>query len=267
MAQKDLETWEEFEAEVKKLITSLSAQKKHGHASVAKPLFRGQSIASWSLKTSLERYLSNVVSIKQYNLYLLRIKPAIETYTSRLWTVEKNIVISETNFQSAQNYAFMLYLRHHGFPSPLLDWSRSPYVALFFAFQKAAPEERVAIFTYVGDLGHGKAGLVGEPAITTQGPYVSSHRRHFMQQSQYTIATEKVKEEWTYCSHENIFSRGCNEDQDLLIKFTLPSSLRNESLQKLHQMNINAFTLYGTDESLMDMLAFQEIIAIDMHVK
>src|SRR5579871_975887 len=32
-------------------------------------------------------------------------------------------------------YDYMAYLRHHGFPSPLLDWTRSPYVAAFFAFR------------------------------------------------------------------------------------------------------------------------------------
>jgi hypothetical protein len=257
----DLRTWEEFEAEVAKLNTFLSGQKRHEFDYVARPLFRGQSRASWELETSLERYLRSVVSIEQYNRYLLRIKPAVEAYTERSWKVEREIKIEEdTTFHSVPNYEFMLYARHHGFPSPLLDWSQSPYVALFFAFQNAVPGQRVSVFAYVDDIGSGKGGWVGSPQISALGPYVSSHRRHFMQQSQYTIATEKVKDEWVYCSHEKYFSGTTDESQDLLIKFTLPGELRNKYLQKLQQMNINAFTLYGTDESLMDMLAFREII-------
>lgn len=36
----------------------------------------------------------------------------------------------------SSSYGFMTRLRHHGFPSPLLDWPQSPYIAAFFAFNK-----------------------------------------------------------------------------------------------------------------------------------
>jgi hypothetical protein len=39
-------------------------------------------------------------------------------------------------------------LRHCAFPSPLLDWSKSPYVAAYFAFARAKHDGDVASFAY-----------------------------------------------------------------------------------------------------------------------
>jgi hypothetical protein len=39
-------------------------------------------------------------------------------------------------------YKYFVCLRHYGFPSPLLDWSRSPYFAALFAFSGATQNSR-----------------------------------------------------------------------------------------------------------------------------
>jgi hypothetical protein len=130
---------------------------------------------------------------------------------------------------------------------------------MFFAFQKASLDERVAIYVYVEELGEGKGGWVGAPQVCELGPYVSTHKRHFMQQGQYTISVEMVNDVWSYCSHEKYFSESTGEEQDYLLKYTLPGTIKNEVLKRLQSMNINAFTLFGSEDSLMDMLAFKEI--------
>ncbi len=55
-----------------------------------------------------------------------------------------------------ENGAFFNLVQHHGYPTPLLDWTYSPYVAAFFAFwhisnseaAKASKDQKVRIFVF-----------------------------------------------------------------------------------------------------------------------
>lgn len=236
---------------------------------MSEPLFRGQSRASWSLKSTLDRYKEQPVKFDAYTSYLSRVKPAIESFTERKFTFERDnadtqqitAMLREGGFVEGQ-YEFMAYLRHHGFPSPLLDWSKSPYVALFFAVRDADEAQPVAIYVYVEYLGEGKSGIVGAPEIASLGHYIYSHKRHFIQQSEYTICVEKKDKAWFYCSHEAAFERH-DDNQDMLIKLELPGSEKINILKKLDQMNINSFSLFGNEEGLMQMLAFREKDGLD----
>jgi hypothetical protein len=155
-------------------------------------------------------------------------------------------------------YEFMIYLRHHGFSSPLLDWSQSPYIAAFFAFNQASPTVGYAsIYAYMEYSGQGKNGSEGKPTIYGRGPTVRSHRRHVLQQCEYTICTVRSEDEWNYTCHESAFSEG-RETQDLLWKFNIPSSEGPKVLHILDRYNLNAFSLFGSEESLMETIALRE---------
>ncbi len=95
---------------------------------------------------------------KDYYHLITKIRPQIETLTSKEWPIPEYPEVEKAtqDYQGFEldlwsercpGYAYMAYLRHHGFPSPLLDWTRSPYVAAFFAFNKASEDssKRVSI--------------------------------------------------------------------------------------------------------------------------
>jgi FRG domain len=156
----------------------------------------------------------------------------------------------------------MAYLRHLGFPSPLLDWSSSPYVAAFFAFrEKFDKVEKRRVYVYCETATNVRGGAVGEPSIHRMGPYVRTHHRHFRQRCHYTICTEYDPkwQEWRYSSHEYVFAHR-RPNQDLLWTFDIPSSERPRVLQKLDEYNLNSFSLFGSDESLLESMWTREYL-------
>jgi hypothetical protein len=74
------------------------------------------------------------------------------------------------------------------------------------------------------------------------------------------VAVQPKVNDGLYCRHELAFQHKGSEEQDVLYKFTLPCALRYSVLSKLEEMNINAFTLYASEDSLMSTLAFKEIM-------
>jgi len=70
------------------------------------------------------------------------------------------------------------------------------------------------------------------------------------------------EDEWAYCSHELVMQPQ-DESQNSLQKIILPGSLRLEVLDKLDHMNINGYTLFNTEDGLMESLAFREIEALE----
>jgi hypothetical protein len=256
----NLESWEAFETEAAAIFRKLEKRRTKTEMYVSPLLFRGHTQESWKLETTLERYTKTEFSITGYYRLLLTVAPTVESLTAKSWNLPHDLEIDESYYGPPPGYDFMIYLRHHGFPSPLLDWSRSPYVAAFFAFRPHLDGEdgSVAIYSYIENYGYGKEGEVSAATIIGLGPCVSTHKRHFIQQSQYTICRKRTDNRYVYCNHEDAFQK--NESrQDILTKYLIPKSERTKVLEKLDFMNINSYSLFGDEDNLMATLAYREI--------
>lgn len=151
MDEINTETWEEFEKEIARIQAYRNKKKtqaKNG-AAVSHVLFRGQANALWKLRTTLERYTAKIISVKQYDNYLESIKPAVETYTGRKWDLSDMDKYRSRSNGKWPGYPFMIYARHHGFPSPLLDWTLSPYIALFFSLSPECESDTAAVYAFI----------------------------------------------------------------------------------------------------------------------
>ncbi len=224
------------------------------NASTPAPLFRGQTNAHWALKTTLERYSTTRYSVRRYNDSLLRIQPSLATSGHQWQELAVDLPENYSPHHQPPNYAFMCHVRERGFPSPLLDWSVSPHIALFLAFRHATFDEEVAIYVSQGVSGDGDTNVVSTP-----GPLLTVHGGHFMQHCRYTLAIKKINSEWFYCPHEEALARQGDSHPGSTLRITMPGYLKYDVLKRLHKMDINAYSLYGTEEGLMEKLAFTEI--------
>ncbi|MGP0565381.1 MULTISPECIES: FRG domain-containing protein [unclassified Nitrospina] len=256
----ELESWEEFEQAIEEEHNAITELKKDNPLHFSDLLFRGHADANWKLSTTLERFskdkgLPPIWFWEEYFNVLRRILPAVSSLASQEYELPMDFKVNPIN-PFPLGYELMIYARHHGFPSPMLDWTRSPYVAAFFAFSSITDSSHVAIFSFREYVGAGKAYTTSSPAIKGLGPYVTAQKRHYLQQCLYTICHKDVEGAEVYCPHEDA---QFGEDQDRLKKYTLPSTEREKVLRKLDFMNINAFSLFGSEEGLMDWLAYREI--------
>ena len=269
MKNIDLDSWEKFEEQLKILENE---RLQHNYQSYF--IYRGQEDSALNLLTTLERD-GQEMTLKEYYHLISVVKPQIESFTGVNWNIlsypngidkwlkENSSIIPHAfgvspDFQEV--YSYMIYLRHYGFPSPMIDWTISPYVSAYFAFRRKLRDvQNVSIYVYLeskSEIGL-KSGGSSEPFIYPLGPYVGTDRRHFIQQSQYTICVVH-DDEWRYAPHENAFSR-CDPDQDALWKFNIPYSERLKVLRLLDSYNINALSLFSSEESLMETMAIREI--------
>ena len=269
MNEADVKDWRELETKILELRAEYAAADRL-------LMFRGLGDSKWPLTTTLERYTNgDEIAFADYYREIGTAQPQLETFTGERFEAESypEILHLAQEYEKFEReflwggqlkaYGYMVYVRHLGFPSPLLDWTRSPYIAAFFAFRSALPPPsgRVSIFAYSEKAPNALKGWgSGSPTIYRFGSYVRTHRRHFIQQAEYTMCLQwELKRPWRFVSHEKVFALN-HIGQDLLWKFNIPWAERVGVLKLLDDHNINAFSLFEDHGALLETLAIRRFV-------
>lgn len=132
-----------------------------------------------------------------------------------------------------------------------MDWTRSPYVAAFFAFNPLPSDEasKTAIFAfreyrkYQGNKAH--IGLVER--------WAPVHSRHIRQQSLYTVCVKNSNGKRVFTAHMGAEADYPYKQLEFgeITKFELPTSERKTALAELTKMNVTEYSLFETQDALI----------------
>lgn len=261
-------------------------------------VFRGHSSAAWRLAPSLERATLKTIRIPNHN-------GGIVTGPVRMMPgfAEERLLLE---FQRrAHHYAanpppenavldWLALMQHYGAPTRLLDWTRSPYVGLFFALEKSTPPCDCAVWTIDWDwlvdrakeaLGAHDVSFPRSPDMKAWHAYVNDVLLNINEAKVSVIApADPLRMNDRVAAQQSLFL--CNlshvEEFDISLlrmvafptppekpvirKIVIDTNWRSAFLRELQRMNINRASLFPGLEGFAQSLKLDLEVELDQRL-
>jgi hypothetical protein len=207
-------------------------------------IYRGQSDSGWSLTTSIHR-TKQITQFSDFLFYFDTLIPEVQEQVEAWDGSRRNL--AEPNDMAE----FMAFLQHNGFPTPLLDWTFSPYIAAYFAFegvnQFEPQSDEVAIYGFDQALWsdtYKPNNSFDDPAqhVTLLKPNFKNNHKQMLQQGIFWFTNAQDPE-----GHIRANEKG---GLYFLTKYTISVKERPVVMRDLELMGITAMQLTPSVESV-----------------
>lgn len=214
-------------------------------------LYRGQSDEKWKLQSSLHR-LPSYKTMAEYRDSVLGFHDRIATVANREWPVHTTM-----GFLS-----YLGFLQHHGFPTPLLDWTLSPYVAAYFAFEGISDQRPQS--DYVSLYSFDAANFMmawkqipdfdsGVHHVSVVAPSTIGNQKLLIQQGVFTLVT--VDDVMVYM--KELEASKPEETSHFIVEYKMPIADKPTAIRDLRLMGVTHMTLFPGVEGMCRTLKQQ----------
>lgn len=225
--------------------------------------FRGEVSATWPLMTSVARRLMSYCPDR--SLWPLREVRALRIFRRKAHNYLRDEYPLRDDLRS------LSLMQHHGAPTRLLDFSKSPYVAAFFALEQASSDAAVYALNTPRLW---SATPQAHPELTRDAidPRIDGHfARYFLPNVNPVIwFGEPLEMDRRLVAQSGLFViPGCidlpleqlldsyEHRTDLLTKFVLSLEMRQDAMEALYRMNVTYASLFPDLEGLARASAYE----------
>jgi hypothetical protein len=225
--------------------------------------FRGEHSARWPLVSSLSRRLSEFCP--DQSQWRTR-----EARALRIFRRKAHIYLNDRSALD-DDLRTLALMQHHGAPTRLIDFTKSPFVAAFFAVEDAT--EDAALFALnTPALWHATPAFDRSLTRERIDPrQAGNFARYFANNDKPILwCGEPAEMDRRLIAQSGVFVvpgqvdlpldeilRQYETDQPLLKKFILPLGLRAEAMRYLYRMNLTHATLFPDLEGLARSIAYE----------